>query len=343
LRHDDSWALSLSGSPAWTELDGSGPPIRQSRPSAIYDPVRDRMVVSRGGDGTTGPNQVWALSLSGHPEWNDLAATGSGPYTKPTFGGIYDEYVSIYDPVGDRMVVFGGNNDVWALSLSGTPAWSQLFPLGTPPAGRSGHSAIYDPVGRRMVIFGGAGIRGFLSDTWALSLTDPPVWTQLSPITSAPAGRAWHSAIYDAQRQHMVVCGGWSGAYQSDVWALTLSDSPVWSQLVPPAGPEIGRDRHSAIYDPVRDRMVVFGGGGGPAGGRSDVLALSLTDAVWSVLTPSQDPPSSRSGHSAIYDPLRDRMVIFGGRDLANYRSDAWSLSWATPPMLSLSLSPSLL
>ena len=44
---------------------------------------------------------------------------------------------AIYDPVRDRMVVFGGSavrasnfNDVWALSLAGTPAWTQLTPIG---------------------------------------------------------------------------------------------------------------------------------------------------------------------------------------------------------------------
>ena len=51
-------------------------------------------------------------------------------------------HTAIYDPVRDRMVVFGGYdgasryNDVWALTLSGSPAWSQLAPSGTPPSAR---------------------------------------------------------------------------------------------------------------------------------------------------------------------------------------------------------------
>ena len=48
----------------------------------------------------------------------------------------FTEYAAIYDNARARMVIFGGydeydylsRDDVWALSLSGTPAWTQLAP-----------------------------------------------------------------------------------------------------------------------------------------------------------------------------------------------------------------------
>jgi hypothetical protein len=77
----------------------------------------------------------------------------------------------------DRMVVFGGHgwggtgfyylNDVWALSLAGSPVWGKLTPNGTPPNARNGHSAIYDPVRDRMAVFGGGGAAGY-NDLWTL-------------------------------------------------------------------------------------------------------------------------------------------------------------------------------
>jgi hypothetical protein len=137
---------------AWNLLSG---PERFAS-SAIYDPVRDRMLVfgsTRGGF----LNDVWALSLAGAPTWTKLTPTGT-----PPGGRIFQS--AIYDSARDRMVVFGGYyydgsdhylNDVWALSLAGTPAWTQLTPSGTPPTARCYHSAIYDPVRDRMVVFGG--------------------------------------------------------------------------------------------------------------------------------------------------------------------------------------------
>ena len=384
--------------------------------SAIYDPVRDRMVLFGGYTGADSLDDVWVLSLAGTPAWTQLTPTGTPP------SGRY-RHSAIYDPVRDRMVVFGGCtdsrvfNDVWALSLAGTPAWTQLTPTGTPPIARFSHSAIYDPVRDRMVVFGGYKNYSYLNEVWALSLAGTPAWTQLTPTGTPPIERWGHSAIYDPVRDRMVVFGGYCTGQQvrNDVWALSLAGTPAWTQLTPTGAPPGARCDHSAIYDPVRDRMVVFGGdddlpqrrlgavagghagldaagarrhaaghavrpqrdlrpgarphgglrghrghlrapgrrlgavAGGHAGldaadagdrterpqrdlrpgarphgglrGRppysssylNDVWALSLAGTpAWTQLTPTGTPPSGRSAYSAIYDPVRDRMVVFG-------------------------------
>src|SRR5258706_5273345 len=98
------------------------------------------------------------------------SASGTGPTPRAGHTGIYD-------PVRQRMIVFGGNdgalsNQVWALSLSGPPAWTLLTPIGTPPSPREAHAAIYDPIGDRMIVFGGTD--GTLrNEVWSLSLADP--------------------------------------------------------------------------------------------------------------------------------------------------------------------------
>ena len=61
----------------------------------------------------------------------------------------------------------------------------------------------------------------------------------------------------------MIVFGGVVGGTRlGDVWALTLGDAPSWTQLTPSGTSPSARYGHSAIYDPVRDRMVVFSGYG---------------------------------------------------------------------------------
>jgi hypothetical protein len=292
---------------------------------AIYDPVRDRMVVFGGYDGVHHLNDVWALSLAGTPTWTELTPSGT-----PPSGRRY--HSAIYDPVRDRMVVFGGYtgegylNDVWALSLAGTPEWTELTPGGTPPHPRYRQSAIYDPVRDRMVLFAGWYADTNFDDVWALSLAGTPTWTDLTPGGTSPVPRLSHSAIYDPVRDRMVVFGGVEFGYLNDVWALSLANAPAWTELTPSGTPPTGRWDHSAIYDPLQDRMVVFGGYDG-FGYQDDTWALSLADApAWTKLTPAGTPPSGRFGHSSIYDPVRDRMVVFGGFGDSRYVNDVWDL-----------------
>jgi len=333
---NDVWALSLGGTPSWEQLTPGGTPVpAMSNHSAIYDPVRDRMVVYGG-------SSIWALSLAGTPAWSPASPSGTPPQTRLGQSAVYD-------PVRDRMVVFAGYsspynscfNDSWSLSLGGTMTWTHLSPAGAPPSPRYVHAAIYDPVNDGMIVFGGCGGWPlFYNDVSELSLAGPPAWSTVIPSVVPPTRRSSHSAIYDPIRDRMLVFGGFSGSYLNDLWALPMTDAPSWTSLVPTGALPAGRSYHSAIYDPVRDRMIVFGGFGG-ALPLNDVLALSLAGTpAWTALVPTGTPPSRRYLQSAIYDPLRDRMLVFGGADGSTYFNDVWALSLGDPPCWT-ALSPS--
>jgi hypothetical protein len=309
----------------WTALAIPSPAERCYH-TAAYDPVHDRMVVFGG----FGAGDVWSLSLAGSPAWTALTPAGVPPPARSW-------HTAIYDPLRQRMVVFGGYdgadtfNDVWSLSLSASPAWTELTPAGTPPSGRLGHTAIYDPVRDRMVVFGGSRANYPalpLNDIWALSLSGTPAWTELTPAGTPPAPRSHHTAIYDPVRDRMVVFGGFRSE-TSDVWALSLTGSPAWTEIAPAGALPTGRYYHTAIYDPVRDRMVVFGGIDVDYLTR-DVLALSLSGSpTWTMLAPAGTLPSRRYGQSAIYDPVRDRMLVFAGTDNDYLLNELWTLEWS--------------
>jgi hypothetical protein len=128
---------------------------------------------------------------------------------------------------------------VWALSLAGSPAWSTVAAAGTPPSTRYAHTAIYDAVRDRMLVFGGYdGAAGTLNDAWSLSMAGSPAWSALAPAGSPPAARMWHTAIYDAVRDRMLVFGGLESpgdvhVDRNDLWALEW-ETPV---SVPESGP----------------------------------------------------------------------------------------------------------
>src|SRR5438105_3398641 len=204
--------------------------------------------------------------------------------------------------------------------------WSELQGTYAYGPNRSTHDGIYDPLRHRFVIFGG-GYSTYLNDTWALDANSAS-WVQLNTQNPPPARRL-QACIYDPVRDRLLVIGGYNGGFFGDVWALPLAGPLVWTQLTP-SGPALpARAGHAAVYDPVNDRVVVFGGYDGvsaPASRRNDVWALSLSGVpTWSNITPAGAAPSARSSVTGVYDSIRQRMVIFGGTD-PSFRHDAGAL-----------------
>ena len=337
--YNDTWALSLA-TESWLQIANVGPlPSVRNLASAIYDPVHDEMVVFGGQVGNASSpnlNDVWSLPLANPVSWNAMSPSGTAPRWRHSHAAVYDA------PRG-RMIVFGGNhgltifaNDVWSLSLGGSPAWTELSPDRPGPKMLRDHTAIYDSFRDRMVIFGGwyyDGSTVYADRTWLLSLSSSPAWTGAFPFP-APLGRNGHTAIYDPLRNRMIVFGGGragSSTTMMDVWELSLADPMGWNQLAPTGTFPTNVYQSSAIYDPVRDRMIVFGGGGTLVPSNA-VVALSLAGTpAWSTLATTGGPPTARWSQSAVYDPVRDRMVVFGGRTSSSvYLNDVWALSLST-------------
>ncbi len=322
-------ALELQGAPAWSALQQS--PLARSNASMIDDPVRHRVILFGGasiGGGIL--SDTWQLTPGPAEGWSPVPATGTAP--------VLHSQSAIYDPLGDRMLVFGGfhttlngsqSNELWSLSLSNPPTWTQLAPGGPLPDPRAQHSAIYDPIRRRMIVFGGRTTSAFVSEVWSLSLDGPLQWTPLSPTGAVPA-RAGHLAIYDPGSDAMLVYGGNSG--NSDVWSLPLATASQWNLLATSGTPPAAQGGMAGIYDPVMGRWVMLGGG---SAGSLDILpklpALSLVGPpAWTVLSPDGGVPVHRSLASAAYDPAFGEMIMFSGT--GSNTADTWSIQLSQQP-----------
>jgi len=344
---------STAGSPAcemltdpeeWEQLypHGSSPP-KTAGHTAIYDEANQRMITFGGCTSTTSITDVqcfitdtYVLDLtSGNESWKQLFPPGPSSRLE---GG----HTAVYDADNGRMIVWGGKHattDTYALDL--TPCnekWLTLPVTGTPPEGRTGHSAIYDAANKRMIIF--AGYFGeypyFRNDVWALYLTrGEERWEEIFPLDSppdpAPARRSGHTAIYDAANQRMIIFGGVDERWETldDVWAMYLTPGGERWEQISPSGPRPApRVDHTAIYDADNERMIVFGGYDGH-NYLNDVWALDLTPSheEWREIFPSGISPAKRARHSAVYDAANERMVIFGGGDSDSYFNDVSALN----------------
>lgn len=336
---NDTWVFSLQTG-SWNQLTTWDAPGVRFGHTAIYDSLRDRMVVFGGRDPSYYYyDDTWVLSLQTNT-WTQL---------KPCVGPARAWHSAIYDPVGDRMVVFGGYyneaqlNDTWALAFPGC-GWSLQPPTNPPdslPTPRHAHAAVYVPVDQ-MVVVGGTAGPPFLNDTWVYRLSTR-TWRKLEASTPVFSARDLHSLVYDSLRGRMVLFGGYDGRARADMWSGTLGTSVAWD-LINCAGTLPGPRRGpTAVYDPNHDLMAVFGGFDGSY--IDDVWALRPSGlARWDRIATSGTPPAGRCYHSAIYDGNFRRMVIFGG-DGGSCLNDTWKLSlqdasWARWTQLTTSGTP---
>jgi len=384
---NDTWALSLSPGLAWTQLTTAGtPPAIRYGHVAGYDPVNDRMLVFGGASGPSYMNDLWALTFSPVPTWTQLAPSGSIPLGRRSPSLVFDSNQQ-------RFILFGGFrgtyvNDTWSLSLGVVPAWSVIPAGGTPPPGRAFHGAVYDATRSQMRVYEGSnGVS--LDDTYALSLGGSPTWSLVTSAGSPPPARSWHTVVRDEARDRDLLSAGYdgkaladlwsfaptgldwteqpasidswpmaraganvvldntrnrlllfggngqSGLGVSDVWAWSLSAEAGWEPVVAQGAPPPGRTLSTTIYDPVGDRLIVFGGVDGVTSTTDygDVWQLTLSGTpTWTQLSPVGTPPTPRSGHTAVYDPVRSRMVVFGGRTGLALLNEVWVLELSGTP-----------
>lgn len=349
----------------WTELTPTGtPPAPRYSAGSAYDTSNDRLILFSGQDATPlpRPTDVWVLTgatdAGGASSWVELFPSGGPPLGR-------EGQTTVYDPVNNRVLVHGGcaGNcspalaDTWALEgangLAGTPQW---VPRQGAPLGRAEHAATFDPATGRMIVFGGhTGFFGTERNDVHVYDSGADSWSQLLPVGSPPPVRRWAGVAYDEANNRMILFGGVNVPnsvtfnYYNDVWVLTnangLGGSPEWMQLAPTGTPPAPRGGHSALYDPLANRLIVFGGtdvnfSTNVGTNYSDTRVLENANGLggtphWTQLAPTGGPPPGRQFHSAGYSSASQRLAVAmgrGGPGGGTLFNDAWSLSLNEPP-----------
>jgi hypothetical protein len=149
----------------------------------------------------------------------------------------------------------------------------------------------------------------------------------------APGPRHKPTIVYDAVRRRFLIFSGLRGmSCYDDVWEMPADAPGRWRQVATRGDRPAGRFGHTAIYDPVRDRMIVFGGSLSGRGQVEEVWELLLSHrSTWRRMTPAGAQPTARFAHTAVFDPVRGRMIVFGGFD-GRFENDVWALSLGTLP-----------
>jgi hypothetical protein len=173
----------------------------------------------------------------------------------------------------------------------------------------------YDPDTQQCLLSGGIVSGPVPADLWGY---DGINWT-LIPGATPPPGRYDHALAYDDANHRTILFGGYTNGPIGDTWAHAGGS---WTQLGTPSSP---LDYPAAAYLAVRKRVVRQGGYYNPR-------AHELDGSVW---RSSAALPTDRNEHRLAGDPLRDRVLVYGGYTYSgppydpndlwayHYRSDA--------------------
>ncbi len=325
----DTWELTLdAGAPQWRVVDTIGDPPVVGDVAAIFSPELNR-VLEYGGDRNPYQNRLSELTM-GNRRWVTVPPPAPDPIPRPRVGARL-----IAD--GNGIQVFGGyayscESTLWAFDER-SQAWESLPTVGLPQQCYD-QPFVYDPLRNRLLAIGNADVNaiGSLEDVWEMPLSGARTWHRLDPAGPHPTWRRRYSLVYDTRRDRVLLFGGTKdytrgadcGLSRDDVWALDLAGGPQWELLTPENSPGT-HESQAAWYDPVNDRMIIFGGRrellpeslGCVYNLLNDVWALSLggSSLRWSRFALGSDPPAR--GVST-YDPGRQEVLVWDG--------DLWGL-----------------
>lgn len=152
-------------------------------------------------------------------------------------------------------------------------------------------------------------------------------YTQRPSGSNPPASRSDGTIVYDPSGRQIFMFGGLGPSARADLWAYSF-DQNQWREIQPSGSKPPARFGHTLVFDPVRRRLILFGGQA--AGFFNDTWAYDISNNAWTKLNPSGALPNERYGHSAIYETAGDRLIVSHGFTDDGRFDDTWAFEFAT-------------
>lgn len=112
----------------------------------------------------------------------------------------------------------------------------------------------------------------------------------------------------------------------NELWRF---DGATWTQLTTTGPAPQPRSRHAACFDPVRGKLVVFGGdaqyfnGAGAGVALGDTWEWDVATSTWAQMAPPTTP-TARVHPRMAFDPIHLKPLLFGGRGAGSNQTWHW-------------------
>jgi hypothetical protein len=205
----------------------------------------------------------------------------------------------------------------WAYSVD-LDRWALLPPIGFPEGFESAavtHGVLDPTTGQVLFLMESAGSRTL----WSYS----PGWRTLTQLgEQVPAGRSGDPTLIldTGARRLVLILWGSSVGIPGETWTFDLFTQRWTNQHAEPPGPNFDKSASSllephreAAFDPVSQRTFVLRNG--------ELATYQAGTDHWDPVAegagwprgPWGTGPLKRTGHSLVYDPVNQRILVFGG------------------------------
>ena len=253
------------------------------------------------------PNMIWGWDGM---QWHIV--TEDGPLRRILGGAAYDERRNVLVLYGGRPVDLGKcNQETWEWDGQ---VWEQKEV--TPPTACDHVRMVYDAASGEIILFSGLDpSENPVNETWSWNGEE---WKLLSE--DGPESRGHFGFVYDPNHEQILLYGGYASTVTDEFWVWK---DEAWQEIDFP-GP--GNLSHFGMaYDTDTNALYIFGGA------TSTSTFSSLTDKTW-ILTGGSwrelspvNSPSKRGSPAMGYDPVRKRIVLYGGFGASrNNFDDTW-------------------
>lgn len=336
----DTWEFTAAG---WRQVRTATTPPARAFHAMAFDPARGVVVMFGGRADSAGTmlGDTW--------EYDGVDWTMSSPASAPSpraFHGMAQDGVNggVLLFGGWRATA----QETWRYTGS-PPNWVRVATATTPPPQGPAHIA-YDASRRRVVMFGQSSTLPYSPETWEYDGNDwqrgavspgpsqlgapiayDPVRGAIVTVCLDPSGFANETWVYDGTWQRrapvtvpnsryrhaisfhpatgVIVFGGYDGGYVLDETWTYASTGDNWTQRGPAPTPPV-RESPNLVHDPIRGRLLMFGGWENVSVPSGDTWALD--GSSWRRIdTPTPAPPLT--WYAAAFDSRRARAVTFGG------------------------------
>jgi hypothetical protein len=275
-----TWTFDVCAN-AWQRMRPAQEPQLGHWGRLAYD-ARADLIIAFPIDGYT----PWTYSVKAN-EWTELPATAGSPDTSSLNDLAYDQIS------GQALLRDSGTAELWAFAVE-TNTWTKVEQGGDMPAENPNqqggephfHSLLsYDSFADRLVLT----LLGDAGETWSFA-PRAGAWTQQKsalPTLNTGYIESGGEAVFDTARGLTVVFSdGVLATYDAaaDEWTK-VAPGPGWPDMDMvddmPTGP-LARLGHWLVYDPVNERIVMFGGHARMLedNGNGDIVWRDLDD-VW--------------------------------------------------------------